>query len=177
MKTSLKIILATFIVSNSYASTNWHTDTISVFTNLFPTYTFQKFENNEIRFESIYQNVSIKLSELSSQNAYVHFEDQNFATIVIDQELAKNFRNRDELAFVIAHEMAHVLNRDYPLPDLRKYTFSERQMKRIEEAREASEIRADLFAKNLLRQRSYNLEKALALLSRINATKSALYQH
>ncbi|MCB0324463.1 MAG: M48 family metallopeptidase, partial [Bdellovibrionales bacterium] len=105
-------------------------------------------------------------------------EHQSTPVIIVTKGLLDLLRSRDELAFVLAHEMAH-LRREHFSPSFPLAVLTSRQLARIAAVHRRWEHEADRDALSDLRRAGYATEAALHVLERLESSNESemLEQH
>jgi hypothetical protein len=161
------------------------TEIKNTFLRLYPNYNLSaETTTNVLKFTSFSataQSIDLRVSSENETNAWAVIDDLNQkprASITVSTRLLNQLRNRSELAFVIAHEMSHVLARHKPMP-MGFLVLSKKQEERIAAVHRNWEMFADRQASLLLHSAGYNVRQASSLLRRIEhfEKKSAKPNH
>jgi Zn-dependent protease with chaperone function len=117
---------------------------------------------------------SFQLMILNSKNTNAfaqsaHQEDSRSAAVVLSSSLLSQISNEAELAFVLAHEIAHITN-DHFVPDT-SFIFSSSQLQQIKKIRQSWESDADLEAISALRRAGIKISSASVLLDKLHKNR------
>ena len=123
---------------------------------------------NFFALDSSLSDVRIRIQKSAAANAFALPSPSSAgpAEIVLTSALLELLRDPSELAFVIAHEMAHIRQKHLAanFPDM-LLTISQRM--RIDEVHRGWELEADLEAMKLLEKANLNSSSAFAVLERL----------
>lgn len=109
-------------------------------------------------------------------NAYAVSSKQNAnrqAIIYLSRGITALFRSRSDLAFVLAHEMAH-LKADHHMPDFSLALLTGRQLKRISAIHQDWEFQADQAALTQMARAGFDTLAPAALLQELSRYKAAI---
>lgn len=114
--------------------------------------------------------VSIELLDDERPNAFAipaYRSSSGSARIVLTTGLRRVLMSKSELAFVVAHELAH-LRADHFSPELPAITLSSSQIEKIVSVHQSWEIDADRSAVEMLHRRGLDARAGLHLLGRLD---------
>ena len=112
--------------------------------------------------------IELKLSEKPNAFAIPAYRSKSGAAQIILTTALKNLLiNKSELAFVIAHELAH-LREDHFSPDLPAITLTSSQLEKIVRVHQGWEMTADKEAVEMLYRRGLDARAGLHLLGRLD---------
>lgn len=145
----------------------------NTFGRLFPEYALHEQTSADtltfVSNSSPAQSVELRVTADSSANAWAILEDRNqrsHASISISLRLLQRLQNHSELAFILAHEMSHVLARHKAVP-LGFLVLSRKQEEHIAAVHRDWEMFADRQAALLIHNAGYRAEDAALLLRRM----------
>ena len=101
--------------------------------------------------------------------------EQASAQIFISQGLLNRLNARNELAFVLAHEMAHITKNHFPI--LPPFILTGRQLEHIEKTHHRWEFEADESAMQVLSERNMKLESPRILFERLTEAEATEKSH
>ncbi len=117
-------------------------------------------------------SVELVVSDSGNANAIALPADEDSdqpAQIILSRALLGYLSDRSELAFVIAHEMAHIRHDHFPL--LPPFLLTDSQLRHISDVHKGWEIEADREALRLLEARRMSLEAPVRVLRRLEAAE------
>ena len=127
---------------------------------------------DSVRMVSGSSSVLIVLTESNEPNAFALPADEENklpSQIVLSRTLLEQLENRSELAFVLAHEMTHIIREHEPL--LPPVVLTAAQLKRISDVHKSWEFEADAGALRLLEERGFLLDAPGKVLERLAAAE------
>jgi len=115
----------------------------------------------------------IELRTISSKtlNAYslpASRSDSGYGIIVVTDSLLRVAKDESAIAFVLAHEMAH-LKDDHFMPPMSDAIFTQKQRKFFENIQEQWELAADAYAIATIRRIGFNEQQAFRLLESLQS--------
>ena len=114
--------------------------------------------------------ISLEILNHEKPNAFAipaYRSQSGTARIVLTTALIELLMNKSELAFVIAHEMAH-LKADHFSPDIPAITLSRAQLEHMVKVHQSWEMTADKEAVEMLHRRGLDARAGLHLLGRLD---------
>lgn len=110
--------------------------------------------------------IRLIVKESPIPNAYAFPAHDGKASMIISTALLETTNDEAELAFILAHEVAHILHDHTPFPE-EAHFITKKHRKRIHAVRNAWENDADQFAIALLKDKNIDLEGSVRILEKL----------
>ena len=140
-----------------------------VFLELYPNY-IKASSNKQLLFKDLSQEkpiVEIEIIREESANAFAVVENQSFSRILLTSALIKQIILKEQLAFILAHEMGHVVL-GHSRPNLSNALLSDKQVAMIKEIEKKHELLADKHAIESLKKAGINNKAATSILKELH---------
>lgn len=118
--------------------------------------------------------VEILITSSELPNAFALPSDEealnSSAQIILSLGLVRLLSDRNELAFVLAHEMSHIMKDHFPI--LPPFVLTEAQLEHIQNVHRSWEFEADRAASTLLAQHGMNVDAPVRVLERLTQAEA-----